>query len=455
MISFSFLGTILESAGNEFFLGFSLNYEANNLEDLQLFVSTPEPSPTTFSVTASGYSYTGTATNHSTTIVTLPRNLEVTSNTQRNKGIRVKGQGQRKLVVYGISYAIATTDAFLALPCTSLAVDTYEYYGITYASRDLSDILLVGCEDQTVVTTPSGTFTLNRQETYLITRIDITGYKVTSNKPLSFFSNHRCSFVPIGELYCDFLTEQIPPTFTWGREFFAASLRGRSSGELFKIIASKDSTVVRLKCTSLTQDLVYNLATAGSNQAFLISSNNFCSIESNSPILLMQFATANTRDNVGDPFMMMIPPVEQYSNNYVLNVLSSFSTNYITIYVASRYYQPNRIFVDNVNQQSATWTPVHCVNNSICGYINRVSLAAGEHSLSHQDSEARMGVSAYGFNRYNSYGYSGGLKLTPIQCKCGLYTAILLMFSHNNELFNGISFRLFCYMYSGHRELHR
>ena len=388
-------------------------------------MSTPELSPTTFSVTASGYSYTGTATNRSTTIVTLPRNLEVTSSTQRNKGIRVKGQGQRKLVVYGISYETYTTDAFLALPCTSLAVDTYEYYGITYATRDVSDILLVGCEDQTVVTTPAGTFNLNRQETYLITRNDITGYKVTSNKPLSFFSNHRCPFVPSGDCCCDFITEQIPPTFTWGREFFAASLRGRSSGEYFKIIASKDSTVVRVKCTSLSQNLVYNLATAGSNQAFQISSNNFCSIESNSPILVMQFATANARDGVGDPFMMMIPPVEQYSNNYVLNVLSSFSTNYITIYVASRYYQPNRIFVDNVSQQSATWTPVRCVNNSICGYINRVSLVAGEHSLSHQDPEARVGVSAYGFNNYNSYGYSGGLKLTPIQCKCGLYTAIL------------------------------
>jgi len=411
-------------------------------------VSTPESSPTSFSVTASGYSYTGTATNHSTTVVTLPRNLEVTSSTQRNKGIRVKAQGERKIVVYGISYETFTTDAFLALPCSSLAVDSYEYYDITYATRDLSDILLVGCEDQTVVTTPSGTLTLNRQETYLITQTDITGYKVTSNKPLSFFSNHRCPFVPSGECCCDFITEQIPPTFTWGREFFAASLRGRTSGDEFKIITSKDSTVVRVKCTSLTRDLVYSLSTAGSSQVFQISSNSFCSIESNSPILVMQFATANERDGVGDPFMMMIPPVEQYSNNYVLNVLSSFSTNYITIYVASRFYQPSRILVDNVNQGTATWSAVRCVNNSICGYITRLSLAAGEHSLSHQDSEARVGVSAYGFNNYNSYGYSGGLKLTPIQCK----------FPIRNNLFDlhKVAIVVSCgVFYSGYSEFHR
>ena len=121
-------------------------------------------------------------------------------------------------------------------------------------------------------------------------------------------------------------------------------------------------------------------------------------------------------DGVGDPFMAMIPPVEQYSNNYILNVLSVFSTNYITIYVATRYYQPSRIFVDNQNQASAAWSSVRCVNNSICGYVTRLPVSAGEHSLYHQDPGARVGVSAYGFNSYNSYGYPGGLKLTPIQC---------------------------------------
>ncbi len=397
---------------------------ANSFDRLQLFVNTPESIPTSFSVTASGYNYTGIATNNSTTIVTLPRALEVTSSTQRNKGIRVRAQGNRKIIVYGISYQEFTTDAFLALPCTSLPVNAYNYYGITYTSRSFSDILLVGCEDNTVVTTSSGSFTLNQQETYLITRRDVTGYRVTSTKPLSVFSNHRCTNVPYNVGACDHLTEQIPPTFTWGRSFFVASLRGRSTGELYKVMTSQSATTVRVKCTS-SRDLVYTLPTPGSFQQFQIALNNFCSIEANAPILVMQFSLGYDLDGVGDPFMMMIPPVEQYSNNYVLNALSLFSTNYITIYVATKYYQPNRIFVDNSNQQSATWTAVRCVNNSICGYITRVALAAGEHRLYHINPDARVGVSAYGFNTHNSYGYSGGLKLTPIQCK--LYACLIIV----------------------------
>ena len=119
---------------------------------------------------------------------------------------------------------------------------------------------------------------------------------------------------------------------------------------------------------------------------------------------------------VGDPFMSMIPPVEQYSNSYVLNALPEFSTNYITIYVETKYYQPDQIFVDSISQEGTTWTAVYCSNGVRCGFIARVVLTPGDHRLLHQDSNARIGVSAYGFRSSNSYGYPGGLRLT-LQCK--------------------------------------
>jgi hypothetical protein len=183
----------------------------------------------------------------------------------------------------------------------------------------------------------------------------------------------------------------------------------------------------------LSQDLVYNLANAGSWQEFQIANNNFCLIESSAPILVVQFSLGNSLDRVGDPFMMMIPPVEQYSNSYVLNVLLGFSSSHFTIYVAARYYQPDRIFVDNQSQRNSAWSTVRCINNSICGYVTRLSLAAGEHSLYHLDPEARVGVSAYGFNAYDSYGYSGGLKLTPIQLATVSFKAASYRVSEQEE----------------------
>ena len=52
-----------------------------------------------------------------------------------------------------------------------------------------------------------------------------------------------------------------------------------------------------------------------------------------------------------------------------------------------------------------------------CGYITYVTLSAGEHQLFHTDVTSSIGVSAYGFNTRNSYGYPGGLQLEPVQCK--------------------------------------
>ena len=402
----------MENAANEFIIGFST---ADELESsLILFVTTPETNPVTFTVTANGFSFTGTAFNNSSTEVSIPSTFQVKSNSERNKGIYVKAEGENKIVVYGLSYHMYTSDAFLALPCSNLAVEEYEYYAMTYPDRRpefTSDVLIVGCEDNTLVTTPSNTITLNRLETYLIKSSDSTGMRITSTKPISFFSNQECSDIPTySRSACDHLTEQLPPTSTWGTSFYAASLLGRNSGELFRIIIAKDSTTVTVNCTTFSQVQVYNLYVAGNWQEFQICPLSFCTIESSSPILVIQFALGFELDSIGDPFMMMIPPVEQYSNNYVFKALSSFSTNYITIYVATEYYQPNRIFVDDTSQVVSSWTSVYCSNGLLCGYITRVSLTAGEHRVYHQDSHARIGVSAYGFSRGNSYGYPGGLK---------------------------------------------
>ena len=411
----------MENAANEFIIGFSVNYDASKISSsLLLFVTTPETNPVTFTVTAIGFNFTGTAFNNSSTEVSIPSTFQVESNNERNKGIYVKAEGESKIVVYGLSYEMHTSDAFLALPCSNLAVEEYEYYAMTYPDTRpelTSDVLIVGCEDNTLVTTPSNTTTLNRLETYLIQSSDSTGMRVTSTKPVSFFSNQKCTDIPTNFGYCDHLTEQLPPTSMWGTSFYAASLLGRNSGELFRIITAKDSTTVIVNCTTFSQAQVYNLSVAGNWQEFQIRPLSFCTIESSSPILVTQFALGNDLDIVGDPFMMMLPPVEQYSNNYVLNAPSNFSYNYITIYVATKYYQPNRIFVDDLSQAGSSWRSVYCSNSLLCGYITRVSLTAGEHRLYHQDPHARIGVSAYGFSLHNSYGYPGGLELTTFQRK--------------------------------------
>jgi len=384
-------------------------------------VTTPELNPVNFSVTTlTGFSFNGTATRQSTTTVLLPSTLQVQSNTERNKGIYIKAEENKKIVLYGLNYQQFTSDAFLALPCERSTVDQYEYYALTYhANIWASNILIIACEDNTTITTPSITVTLNKQQTYLISDIrDLSGTRVVSTKPISFFSGHQCTNIPTGIRYCDLLTEQVPPTNTWGNLFLGASFLGKSSsGAIYRVLTASDSTTVTVNCTTMAQPTTYTLSTAGSWQQFHALANSFCSIESNNPVLVMEYAQGFELDNIGDPLMTMIPPVEQYSSNYVFNVLPEFATNFITIYVAPDYFQPDRIFVDNSDLLTNSWTAVYCSSGELCGYITCQNLSTGEHHLYHEDTDARVGVSVYGFNRANSYGYPGGLQLTPILCK--------------------------------------
>ena len=133
---------------------------------LLLFVTTPETNPVTFTVTANGFNFTGTAFSNSSTEVSIPSTFQVRSNSEQNKGIYVKAEGESKIVVYGLSYEMYSSDAFLALPCSNLTVEEYEYYAMTYPDRRpgrTSDVLIVGCEDNTLVTTPSSTITYTKQ----------------------------------------------------------------------------------------------------------------------------------------------------------------------------------------------------------------------------------------------------------------------------------------------------
>ena len=355
-----------------------------------------------------------------TTIVPLGISYQVFSSAERDKGIHVTA-GDKKIVVYGLNYHRFSSDAFLALPCARLTVDQYEYYGITYTDFDFANqLLFVGCADNTTINVnASTTITLNQMQTYLFeTRNDITGTRIISNNPVSFFSGTRCTDIPANARACDHLTEQIPPTAIWGTKFLSASFSSKMSVEIYRILTSKPSTSVTVNCSTYSQPEMYSMITAGAWQEFTTPVNSFCVIESDNPLLVVEFGLGGDIDGIGDPFMMMIPPIEQYSNTYVFNVLSEFSTNYITMFVTPEHFEPEKIFLDNLRQEEAIWTTIYCLDGTVCGHTAYASLEAGEHHLYHSDSLAMIGVAVYGFNTHNSYGYPGGLQLVPIQCMC-------------------------------------
>ena len=416
-------GGFLESSASNFYVGFARNHVGVPMQ--QLLITTREPDPVPFTVqTLLGFSFTGVASHDTSTVVSLGNynTYQVLSSEERNKGIHVSA-GNKTVVVYGLTSEIGSSDAYLALPCDRLPVNHYEYYGITYKdglSQRPSQLLFVGCEDNTTITFASSRIILNQMETYLFaSNDDITGTKIISNKPISFFSGTQCTNIPADKQACDHITEQFPPTVTWGTHFLSASFSGRMSGDVYRVLSSQPFTTVTVNCTTYSQPQTYSLATAGAWQEFTTPANSFCVIESSNPLLVVEFGLSFRADRItGDPFMMMIPPIEQYSNGYVFIVPSDFSINYITMFVTPEYFQPEKIFVDDISQEGADWTTIYCTDGIYCadGHVAYASLEAGEHHLYHNDTSAVIGVVVYGFRFAASYGYPGGLQLSPIQC---------------------------------------
>ena len=404
----------------EFFIGFSENSRPFQIRILQLFITTSEPGPVPIKgESLLGFNNSFIATHDSTTVIQFHDSYQVLSSNDRYKGIRVSTRNWQ-ISVFGLNYGNTTTDGFLALPCTRQNVENYVYYGLTihdgYNFDRASQLLIVGCEDNTTVTVASEIIALNMMETYLYERAqDLTGTRVVSNNPISLFAGHRCAHVPQNIPYCDHLTEQLPNTATWGTRFLTASLAGRNTDDMYRILASQPSTIVTVTCSTQLQSNIYNLSSAGNWETIVIpgSNSSYCAIESNKPLLVVQFALGYHIDNTGDPFIMIIPEIEQYDNDYNIFMPPEFSRQFVSAFVTPEYYQPDMIYINDVSQEGADWAAINCTDTTICGYVTYAELPAGTHRLYHADFRATIGVSVYGFNFHDSYGYPGGLQLFP------------------------------------------
>ena len=423
--------------GNKVYIAFPESYD-NAPEFLKLYLSTNEVDAVEFFIdTLKGFHFSNTVTNNDVIEVEFPLKFEVQNFEQRYKGIKVTTKKDKPLAVYGQSYQSGSSGMFAALPCSPQNVTEYEYYGVTFdgiISHSRAFMLFVGCENSTLVRVGSLTVKLNEMETYIYSSAPgFTGTRVVSNKPISFISGHQCRTLPTPYVgYCDQLVEQLPNTALWGKEFLTAPLFGRTAPDIYIVVSYLPSTVTTMVCSNMT---VITLSEFPKNhEVVTVPDSAYCSIESNNPVLVVQFASGGEADNTSsDPFMMNVPPVDHYTNKYVVVIPAEFSSNVVTIFVTPEHYQPERIFVDEVNQNDANWMDIPCQNDSlVCGYAATVVVDEGQHRVFHENTSAKMSVSVYGFRKDSGYGYYavGDLKLDyyPSQGKSvsPSFTGILL-----------------------------
>ena len=377
----------------------------------------------------------GNVTSSSPVVVSVPMDLIVTGNdfNNRRKGIRVTAAESGQLFVLAETFVSSLIHgAFLAYPDPreALGDDDIEYeYVIVSTDPGITNsvFLLVGCDDNTTFTivpsqtvelpsnlqsslfapvsvnrdTRSHQLILHQMQTLLVSHssLDLTGTRVVSDKPLTVISGHECANVPQDASGCEPLAVQVPPVATWGTEFLLAPFAGRSTPQIFKIVASNDTSSLTISCGdsspagALIQNSVYTLATS-----------NYCHVESASPIFVLQLATGSTTDGLGDPAIAIVSPIDQYINSIEFFTLPTnlFPSNYINILVSAENYDPNSITVDDTVLE-CQWQEIYNSSRNVVGYgcnttVTSEATATIQHNVTYGIPDGRLSVTAYGFN---------------------------------------------------------
>ena len=402
-----------DSKGTDFWLMFDGNAGSNTTS---LFITSDVNTSGVVDIPGLGFSQAFSVVANTVTTVVLPNNCSFhTSDVIDNKGIHVTSL--QEVTVYGFNRASATTDAYLALPTDILGTD---YYVLTYKNSGIvagSQFGIVGTVNGTTVTiTPSSTthghtagiaynITLNQGETYELRAddnnfIDMTGSHITSTQPVGVMGSHFCANIPGGVTYCDHICEMIPPSSAWGKNFVTVPLATRLNGDTWRIMASQANTTVTINAIV---------------QPVLVSPGDFIEINlttqsiitSDKAVLVAQYSNGSSWDGVtSDPFMMLIPPYEQFLANYTVSTADiNLPINFINIAVPNAVV--GSLTLDGVPVPVVNYTPI-----GLSGFSGaKLSVGLGSHTLA---ATLPFGLFDYGFGDYDSYGYPGGQALSQV-----------------------------------------
>ena len=461
--------------GNDFYIGILRTIWSSKYE---LYITTLSTSLVNFTVnTEVGWNYSGNVSVYQPATVLLPWYPPIlepsdASYSERHKGIHIHSDSPISMIF--MLQRDSYNDEYLAYPYIDLGQNQYEYYVVSADNSDIlqSMFLLVGNEDSTTITiaptqsieipmdpqdpnstlvlvTPGSAHTvvLHQLQTLLIRTLtgDLTGTAIVSDKLLTVISGHSWGTLSDEltdqqweqwyNLGWDYFVEQIPPTVTWGKKFFLVPFPDESVRHYNKIIASAHATTVTQTCDGSVV-ATNQLASPGDWNSrewnITYDPGAYCVIESNEPILVMQFSgeghtierqfSRNIRNiTYFSQVMSIVPPVEQYINTvlYLPNTYYTYSNHYIQITTTDN----STVLLDGM-PCNWTWYEIKNQDSSTVGYGTVTAFSDVEpHVLQHTNTSAGLSVTAYGSDRY--YWYTGnnpgmyafiiGMKLNPIK----------------------------------------
>ena len=395
-----------------------------------------------------GLTYQVTATAGDETFVELPHEVHTFglgwgSPTLEDKGIHVQADSDN-VVVIGQSFRMPRADTvgtYLALPTVDLNITQYKYFELNMvlgAARWPSQILIVGTQPNTTmnitVTQPVRTviegvtvdlvvgteysYQIDPLQTYFLEHsLDLTGTKITTDKPISLFSGHACAVIPISGGDCDYMVEHSPPTVLWGTTFYVAPVPRIVRTYYIRVLAANDATEVDIYCNNIKESHTID---EGEYVHKELDRLDHCAIHSNKEVLVAEYA--NSRGYPSDPAMVLVPATIHYSNK-VLSSTSSYPEDLgyihsVIVIVLAEYFDPAVIYFSSGGSSRSLdtnhWVAIQANNNvTEAYYTNITNISTGIFEVSHASQNALLNTMLFGLSRpvHGAYGHAGRLEV--------------------------------------------
>ena len=235
---------------------------------------------------------------------------------------------------------------------------------------------------------------------------DATGTYIQSDKPIAVFGVHNCAFIPFNRWACDHMEENLFPVEIWGMNYVIThtiSKQNPAEPNLYRIISAFDNNTITFNPSS-----VQSSRTLNKGQWFEFYSTADFEVKGTAAFSVAQYLVgedyngynSHTSD-MGDPAMSLGIPVEQYRDYYNFLTPATYTESYVNITAPSG----QQVLLDG--SPVGGFTPIGSGKYSVA----RVKINAGQHTVS---SSVPVGIVVYGYARYTSYAYPGGLNLIPI-----------------------------------------
>jgi len=286
---------------------------------------------------------------------------------------------------------------------------------------------------------------------------DLTGTVVTADKKIAVFGGHEAA---VSSTVCcaDHLEQQIFPVETWGKSYVAAkSYKRQLEKDYWRVVASEDGTQVSFNPAiqlprTMNRGESYEFATdadfvINADKPILVSqvlasssevvnppaysdcfSSAQCSVGYECvpvdlstqlclPPACIQGSTTCPSGHVctcfepgncactavGDPALILTPPVDQYREEYVFLTPNKYQDDYITVMAPAAA----TVTLDGNALGASSFTAI----SGASWRVARLKVSDGVHRITATEP---VGVIVYGYDRDVSYGYPAGLNLSDL-----------------------------------------